>query len=346
MGCAQSKVDGEEAVTRCKERKMFMKEAVAARNAFASAHSAYAVALKNTGSALSEYGQMEAQDVLCLSSSAAEVASSSSSTSTAPGKPKMDDTLPPPPPPPPEFSSPLQRSASMPDLPAPKVRRRTAADQPFPADASIREEDGDELEDEDRRDLGVSQSSTPAPPPPRPPPQPQSIRTPPSPPAESSSNTWDYFFGMDDSVHRAPPPPDTEEIRPEKDDQGQGVDKYKRAASVPAAAAAADAVGADDAPPPSVDPEKMMAEPPMPPKQMRRQKGVVEPKRSKMVAASTPTVSFLQILTKLDDHFLKAHESAQNVSNMLEAKRLHYHSNFADNRGTLHPSAYLLGNPR
>ncbi|CAA6667379.1 unnamed protein product [Spirodela intermedia] len=318
MGCAQSKVDGEEAVTRCKERKMFMKEAVAARNAFASAHSAYAVALRNTGSALSDYGEMEAQDVLCLASSAAEVASSSSSSSMPPGKPAIDDTLPPPPPPPPEFS------------------RRTAADQPFPADASIREEDGHELEDEDRRDLGVPQSSTPAPLAP----QSQSSRTA-VPLAESSPSSWDYFFGTDDSVHRPPLPPDTEEIRPEKDDQGQGVDKHKRAASA-SAAVGADAVGAGDAPPPSVNPEKMMTEPPLPSKQVRRQKGVADPKRSKMAAATTPTVSFLQILNSLDDHFLKAHDSAQNVSNMLEAKRLHYHSNFADNRGHINHSARVM----
>lgn len=45
------------------------------------------------------------------------------------------------------------------------------------------------------------------------------------------------------------------------------------------------------------------------------------------------TVSLMQILTKLDDHLIKASESAQEVSKMLEATRLHYHSNFADNRG-------------
>ncbi|MCI34493.1 golgin subfamily A member 4, partial [Trifolium medium] len=40
----------------------------------------------------------------------------------------------------------------------------------------------------------------------------------------------------------------------------------------------------------------------------------------------------MQILGSLDDHFLKASETAQQVSKMLEATRLHYHSNFADNR--------------
>jgi hypothetical protein len=48
-----------------------------------------------------------------------------------------------------------------------------------------------------------------------------------------------------------------------------------------------------------------------------------------------PTVTLMQILGSLDDHFLKASETAQEVSKMLEATRLHYHSNFADNRGNV-----------
>ncbi|KAE8676579.1 hypothetical protein F3Y22_tig00111584pilonHSYRG00214 [Hibiscus syriacus] len=53
MGCAQSRVDNGESVARCKDRKCLMKEAVVARNAFAAAHSGYAISLKNTGAALS-----------------------------------------------------------------------------------------------------------------------------------------------------------------------------------------------------------------------------------------------------------------------------------------------------
>ncbi|KAE8682667.1 Bromo-adjacent domain-containing protein, putative isoform 1 [Hibiscus syriacus] len=56
MGCAQSRIDNEESVARCKDRKYLMKEAVVARNSFAAAHSAYAISLKNTGAALSDYG--------------------------------------------------------------------------------------------------------------------------------------------------------------------------------------------------------------------------------------------------------------------------------------------------
>ncbi|KAH7865188.1 hypothetical protein Vadar_003354 [Vaccinium darrowii] len=52
---------------------------------------------------------------------------------------------------------------------------------------------------------------------------------------------------------------------------------------------------------------------------------------SKVVGGSS--VNLLKILGDIDDHFLKASEAAQEVSKMLEATRLHYHLNFADNRG-------------
>jgi hypothetical protein len=55
-------------------------------------------------------------------------------------------------------------------------------------------------------------------------------------------------------------------------------------------------------------------------------------------------MNLMKIFEDLDDHFLKASESAHEVSKMLEATRLHYHSNFADNRGnwTLFLSFLLL----
>ena len=62
MGCGQSKIENEEAVSRCKDRKLYMKESVSARNAFATAHSSYAMYLKNTGIALSDYAYGEVSD--------------------------------------------------------------------------------------------------------------------------------------------------------------------------------------------------------------------------------------------------------------------------------------------
>lgn len=48
------------------------------------------------------------------------------------------------------------------------------------------------------------------------------------------------------------------------------------------------------------------------------------------------------VFIELDDNFLKASESAHDVSKMLEATRLHYHSNFADNRGHIDHSARVM----
>ncbi|KAJ7966001.1 Protein of unknown function (DUF630 and DUF632) [Quillaja saponaria] len=62
----------------------------------------------------------------------------------------------------------------------------------------------------------------------------------------------------------------------------------------------------------------------------------------RMKVVPLPSVSLLQILNALDDHFLKASESAQVVSKLLEATRLHYHSNFADNRGHIDHSARVM----
>ena len=110
MGCSQSKIENEEAVTRCKERKQFMKEAVAARNAFAAAHSAYAMSLKNTGASLSDYAHCEIQNSNLPSHPVPSV--------VGPPQPSLVDKLFPPPPPPGNLYGdpgvPIQRSASMP----------------------------------------------------------------------------------------------------------------------------------------------------------------------------------------------------------------------------------------
>ncbi|CBI20923.3 unnamed protein product, partial [Vitis vinifera] len=55
-----------------------------------------------------------------------------------------------------------------------------------------------------------------------------------------------------------------------------------------------------------------------------------------------PSINLMQILNVIDDHFLKASESAQEVTKMLEANRMHYHSNFADNGGHIDHSARVM----
>lgn len=186
MGCANSKIENEETVLRCKERKQIMKEAVTARNAFAAAHSAYVMSLKNTGAALSDYAH-------------GEISSSSAAASTLPSAavshPHYDTTLPPPPPPLPNFS--LQRATSMPEIKS--VHKATAN----LSETVIEEGEEGEVEDETEDGLrhrptrssgggGVFAMTLP------PRNATRSDRTPPPPPQEDSKGVLDldldYIF--------------------------------------------------------------------------------------------------------------------------------------------------------
>ncbi|OMO90063.1 hypothetical protein CCACVL1_07528 [Corchorus capsularis] len=55
MGCSTSKLDDEEAVQLCKDRKNFIKQAVEQRSRFASGHIAYIQSLKRVSAALRDY---------------------------------------------------------------------------------------------------------------------------------------------------------------------------------------------------------------------------------------------------------------------------------------------------
>uniref|UniRef100_A0A803PKN6 Uncharacterized protein n=1 Tax=Cannabis sativa TaxID=3483 RepID=A0A803PKN6_CANSA len=59
MGCAASKLDNEDTVRRCKDRRRLMKEAVHARHHLAAAHADYCRSLRVTGSALTSFASYE-----------------------------------------------------------------------------------------------------------------------------------------------------------------------------------------------------------------------------------------------------------------------------------------------
>ncbi|PKU70247.1 hypothetical protein MA16_Dca011093 [Dendrobium catenatum] len=351
MGCTQSKIENEELVARCKDRKQLMKSAVTSRNAFAAAHSAYTMALKNTGAALSDYAQGEVHDlhlastVLPSSSSApaGQTAFPSSSAAVAIGTGASvvhppQDNLPPPPPPPDHLTtvSPLQRAASMPGLPISSVRRSKSAQ-----DSEIIEEDDTEATvDDSEVDTVDDSSGAPATPPAPPaPPKPSETKPPLQHPAPDEN--WDFF-----GIFKTENIPAPSLGQPEESMLNKEAENFAQTESSTAAA-----IKDPTAPvPATVIPEKIVAEPPQTQQQKIVRKprqsgssshhhrtgssgGGSESKRGKMVPAVPHSFSFLQILNELDDHFLKAYESAKEASKMLEATRLHYHSNFADNRG-------------
>lgn len=55
MGCSQSKLDDEESVQLCKDRKKFIKQAVEQRTRFATGHIAYIESMKRVSTALRDY---------------------------------------------------------------------------------------------------------------------------------------------------------------------------------------------------------------------------------------------------------------------------------------------------
>ncbi|KAJ4894520.1 hypothetical protein Rs2_21314 [Raphanus sativus] len=217
MGCAQSRVDNEEAVARCKDRRNVIKEAVTASKAFAAGHFAYAIALKNTGAALSDYGHGESDQTLdaALEQSHFE---------------KGDDR---------ETTSPVVVSAS--------------------------------------------------------------------------PGAWDYFF-MPENV----PGGNLEDMRMGNNHHFQFNDEEEEDGR--SGLNAVEEIEHSNTAPPDF--------------------------RRAVAAAKTTTaassVNLMKILDEIDDRFLKASECAQEVSKMLEATRLHYHSNFADNRGYVDHSARVM----
>lgn len=352
MGCAQSKIENEEAVTRCKDRREFMKRSVTSRNAFAAAHSAYTVALKNTGAALSDYGQGEVQPD---SSSSLHHQTHPSSSHMMPPPPMMPqptyESLPPPPPLP-SFSPALKRATTMPALNGQKPHLDHHQQQ---GDSIQEDKDGEEEEEDDdnaghdlihrrNRTIGGGRGEENAAPG-----QPPSPQTPPPP------STWDYFFRVED-LH-GPSLSEAEEIRPfdndESDDSRFTNVNYNRSENVGGVNGGVHTMNGGNevggssneephTPERVIEPEPA-AKPAKKPKQAQMVHSNTAPPDSRRGAkAASSNINLLQILVDLDDHFLKASESAHEVSKMLEATRLHYHSNFADNRGHIDHSKRVM----
>ncbi|KAI4356633.1 hypothetical protein L6164_000641 [Bauhinia variegata] len=126
MGCTASKLDNEDTVRRCKERRRLMKEAVYARHHLAAAHSDYCRSLRLTGSALVTFATEEPLSVsdntpaVFLHAATTPVASTTTTTAKHPQPlhiPSPSPSLHPPPPP--HFSpspSPTIASSKLPHI--------------------------------------------------------------------------------------------------------------------------------------------------------------------------------------------------------------------------------------
>ncbi|KAJ4837829.1 hypothetical protein Tsubulata_001628 [Turnera subulata] len=97
MGCVASRIDKEERVQICKERKRLMKQLVVLRGEFANSQLAYLRALKNTGVTLRQFTESESLEL-----------ENTSYALRLPPSPPLP--LPPSPPPPPPFSPDSRKS--------------------------------------------------------------------------------------------------------------------------------------------------------------------------------------------------------------------------------------------
>ncbi|KAJ8493179.1 hypothetical protein OPV22_014900 [Ensete ventricosum] len=141
-------------------------------------------------------------------------------------------------------------------------------------------------------------------------------------------------------------------IRPEREEAPE--EKIETSAPPPPVAKHDEMVGGDDEP---VTPQKVVVETPLAPKVPRNQKHggtahhhhhhtasapTLEARRGKTVPAAPPSIDLMKVLTDLDDLFLGASESTNEVSKVLEATRMHYHSNFVDSRGHIDHSVRVM----
>ncbi|KAF3781201.1 hypothetical protein EJ110_NYTH37432 [Nymphaea thermarum] len=344
MGCTQSRVEQEEAVARCKERRQFMRDAVAQRNALAAAHSLYAMALKHVGAALNDYGQGEVLEVR------QPLATSAPADHLPPPPPPPPDEFPgtplPPPPPPPSALR-LQKATSMPNIGLPK--------QPVHSDGTIQEEEDDAEEGDGLKTTSGSRA-------PPGPPSAASRDSAPPPLAPTESSNWqdqgggwqDFFFTFTDSMPEisvSEPPPRT----PEAGKKKPAAPPSPSPTPLPPPPPPPTKHEENDEQKPSQQPESISGElpedeetseavTPLPPKAAKK------PKESSQVAVEGSEAKrtrggsgdLMQILHKLDEQFLKASESGQAVTKMLEAHRLHYHSNFTDDNGDIDHSAQVM----
>ncbi|RCV10070.1 hypothetical protein SETIT_2G082300v2 [Setaria italica] len=352
MGCGPSKEDAEGgAASRCRERKHLLRAAVQARHALAGAHAGHAAALRNVGAALSDYaaGEADRHDAAVVprsaSAAAALGAAAHPGAAAAPAAlkalppPPLDAVLPPPPPPLPpgaeDAAAPLQRSMSAPDIPLqPNIRKARSGEAPIMEEEEGEGEGGDD--DAPRRRRGEDDPQLQPPPPPPPANAPPPSRSPPpvpdrKPAPQEGDSFTQYIFGPSDAV----PVP-----RPTLD---------------PGAETSWAAERRDPAPPPP--PPETDEQPPLPPETVAEGKKLaVEPvarraakasrkaegKKARIAMVAPQPVRLGDVLRKLDEHFLKASEGAHEVSKMLEAARMHYHSNFADTRGFVDHSARVM----
>lgn len=165
MGGSNSKIENNEALRLCKERKRFIKQAIDSRYALAAAHVCYVQALKNVGVSLRRYAEAEVLIESSLSTSATELDKTPSHSSyPSPCPSQTADAL----------ESPLRESPISPPI---ATISYMVAESSAPLTVKVRPSSHSYVYEE-------SIASPLPPPPPRPP--------------HESGSSWDYFDTNDE----------------------------------------------------------------------------------------------------------------------------------------------------
>ncbi|CAM6047005.1 unnamed protein product [Sphagnum compactum] len=343
MGCSSSKVENEELVSRCRARKRFLKQAVYKRHAFAASHAQYVVALKGAGSAFRQFAEGEVKDpaltaALFLPETLGtphgfELAPIAMPPPPPPMSPTISPVCPPTPPPPPSSpprlelpQSPQKKPSPPPAAAAPppkktnpngvpngilkaKSKETVSSSKPnrFPetmmmtySEQQDHQQQRRDLHQEEPRfqDLNLNQLE-------------EDI------PELEDVDDDDDDTESDDEEELMP-----QEVNPIVKKQPQ-TSVQQQAEVLPKPEEVKENV--------KVDEEKASNEI-VPVAQEKVEKGMVEATK-KELAVIPPEKSgrdLLEVLKEVDDFFLRAADSGEKVSQMLETKKLHYHSSFSD----------------
>ncbi|CAK9222210.1 unnamed protein product [Sphagnum troendelagicum] len=349
MGCSSSKVENEELVSRCRARKRFLKQAVYKRHAFAASHAQYVVALKGAGSAFRQFAEGEVKDpaltaALFLPETLGtphgfELAPIAMPPPPPPMSPTISPVCPTPPPPPsspPRLElpqSPQKKASPPPPAAAPppkktnpngvpngvlkaKSKETVSSSKPnrFPETMMMTYSEQQDHQQQ-RRDLHQEE------------PQFQDLNL--NQLEEDIPELEDVDDEDDDNID-GPPPKDSDDEEELTPQEVNPIVKKQPETSVQQQA--------EVLPKPEevkenvkVDEEKASNEI-VPVAQEKVEKGMVEATK-KELAVIPPEKSgrdLLEVLKEVDDFFLRAADSGEKVSQMLETKKLHYHSSFSD----------------
>ncbi|KAJ7292365.1 hypothetical protein O6H91_Y282100 [Diphasiastrum complanatum] len=318
MGCAGSKIDNEEGVVQCRARRRAIRQSVASRHAFAAAHAAYVQSLKNIGAAFKQFAETELWEEAALENPT----------------PPRKKTLRPPPPPPPTFLPPpspprdnLKRAVSLPplmlDQKSNKMKHLTPPTSP--------REEGKEAEKQ------YFYGDVPRPPPP---PLPATNAPPPPPPSQSS--TWDFY----DPFRIVEPHIDISEPRKAKQVL-ETVGEQAESGYAQEDESASEWQGTENEEErQEKHEERYMSE------KDAALLGEAEvssellstPRKDLAIVGPPPKtgMDFLKALQEVDNLFMRAYESGKAIALTLEARKVHYHSNFVDPKGFNDHSSKVL----